>query len=123
MTNHFHWVIETPEGKVGPGNAAAQRRVHSALQSSAWEDRARLPGAVQGDSRGERQLLQETLPLRGAQPGTRYHGKSTRGVAVEQLSGDNEARVWATMVECRLALGAILEGPGTGLCCLPLFCS
>ncbi len=55
MTNHYHWVMETPGGNLGRG----MRQLNEACTRSAsiigmGEDRARLPGAVQGDSRDGR---------------------------------------------------------------------
>src|SRR5882672_5224033 len=63
--------------------------VHAILQSTASSGRARIPGAIQGDSGSERGAPAGTCTLCRAQPRARADGAPSEGLALEQLPCDS----------------------------------
>jgi REP element-mobilizing transposase RayT len=74
MTNHYHLLVETPDGESVAGDAPAEWRVHPTLQSPTSAGGPRLSGSLQSDHRGEGDLSSGTGTLHRAQPGSRQDG-------------------------------------------------
>ena len=85
MTNHYHVVVETPEGNLAQG----MRQLNGVYTQYVNRTHRRVGHVFQGRYKSilveKDSYLTGTGAVRGAQPATREHGQRDRRLAVEQL--------------------------------------
>ena len=87
MGNHFHLVLETPEGNLSRANLALERRIYPGFQPpsrAGWTCTARR---LQSNSGRAGELPAGAVPLRRAKPGTRQVDPRAGHVSLVQLPG------------------------------------
>jgi len=91
MNNHYHLIIETPDGNLSKG-----MRQLNGVYTQAFNRRHRgrgpcVSGAIQSDSRSKGQPFSGALPLRGVKSGTsQSHWASDRSVRGQVFNLDYE---------------------------------